>query len=85
MHYLFRMAAYRDSTSTDRLTLLIVGHSFVSRMQQQVCPGDPTQRYYCPDLLLSHMFEKVVFLGKGDLPWMVCLESLGLCVQKHQM
>ena len=67
MHYLFRMAAHRDSTSTDRLTLLIVGHSFVRRMQQQVCPGDPTQRYYCPDLLLSHMFEKVVFLGKGAL------------------
>ena len=67
MHYLFRMAAHRDSTSTDRLTLLIVGHSFVRRMQQQVCPGDATQRYYCPDLLLSHMFEKVVFLCKGGL------------------
>ena len=53
--------------STGRLTLLIVGHSFVHRMQQQVCPGDATQRYYCPDLLLSHMFEKVVFLGKGGL------------------
>ena len=61
------MAAHRDSTSTDRLTLLIVGHSFVRRIQQQVCPGDPTQCYYCPDLLLSHMFEKVVFLGKGGL------------------
>ena len=67
MHYIFRMATYREriSMSTNRLTLLLVGHSFVRRMQQQVCPGDATQRYYCPDLLLSHMFEKVVFLGKG--------------------
>ena len=39
MHYIFRMATYRDSTSmsTNRLTLLLVGHSFVHRMQQQVC------------------------------------------------
>ena len=53
--------------STGRLTLLIVGHSFMHRMQQQVCPDDATQRYYCPDLLLSNRFEKVVFLGKGAL------------------
>ena len=39
MHYIFRMATYRDSTSTstNRLRLLLVGHSFVHRMQQQVC------------------------------------------------
>ena len=63
------MATYRDSTSmsTNRFTLLLVGHSFVCRMQQQVCPGDVTHRYYIPDLLLSHMFETVVFLGKGGL------------------
>ena len=31
MHYIFRMAAYQDSTSmsTSRLTLLLVGHRFV--------------------------------------------------------
>ena len=39
MHYIFRMVTYRDSTSmsTNRLTLLLVWHSFVHRMQQQVC------------------------------------------------
>ena len=50
-----------------KLKLIIVGHSFVRRMHLEVCPGNDKFCYFCPDLLLSYMFDKVIFLGKGGL------------------
>ena len=49
-------------------TLLIIGHSFVRRMEK-VCQdghaGEGRRRYYRLDLDLPDMFGKVVFQGQG--------------------
>ena len=73
-----------SDTVAKRGKLMIVGHSFVRRMSD-ICSSNAVYRYFCPDLLLSCMFDKVVFRGRGDLPWMVCSMSLELCMQRRQM
>lgn len=60
-YFIFRM----DSEAR-KAKLLIVGHSFVRRTSE-ACTSNAEYRYFCPDLLLSCMFDKVVFLVKGGL------------------
>ena len=47
-----------------RAKLMTVGHSFVRRMSD-ICSSNAEYYYFCPNLLLSCMFDKFVFQGRG--------------------
>ena len=59
--------------------LMIVGHSFVRRMSV-ICSSNAEYRYFCPDLLLSVMFNKVVFRGSGVYVLLIVLIKVNVYI-----
>jgi len=62
--YTVFVGVFRMDSDAKRGKLMIVGDRFV-RCMSDICSRNAECHYFCPDLLLSCMFDKVVFQGGG--------------------